>query len=150
MEHKRNRNHQRDREEQEVDKILSFVSQRTLRQDLLQFPRRHQAACDRQSAQNDFHREHRHHEAGNCRCAQVELGRAYQGHAEGAKSVAERGSLRNRGHRNSPQRHTDDRAQHQRDRDQVVIMKALAQQCADNRQHHPDFARPDAVARCRR
>jgi len=60
--------------------------------------------------------------------AQVKLGRADQRHAQCAKSVTERGSLRNRGHRHLPKRHADDGSEDKRNEDQPVVHDAVVQQ----------------------
>src|SRR5208282_1778963 len=67
-------------------------------------------------------------------------------HAECAKGVTERGSLRNRRHRHPPERNTDDGAEHKRNGDQPVVHNAVVQQRAADRQQHANFARPDAVS----
>jgi hypothetical protein len=54
------------RQQREIDDVLSFISDGTLRQQLLQLAGGHQAAGEGQAAQDHFHREHRHHEGGTC------------------------------------------------------------------------------------
>src|SRR5437899_1414068 len=71
----------RSREEQEVDEILSFESDRPLRQDFLQLSGGHQTAGERKPAENHFHREHRHHEFRHVGGAQIEFRGADQRHA---------------------------------------------------------------------
>ena len=63
--------------------------------------------------------------AGHVGRPQIVFRRADQRHAERAERVAERGSLRHRGHLHPAQRHADDRAQHQRDGDPPVIDDAV-------------------------
>ena len=62
MQHQENRAADGDREQQEVDEILSLIGDGPLRQDFLQLSRGHQAAGEGEAAKNDFHGEHRHHE----------------------------------------------------------------------------------------
>jgi hypothetical protein len=102
MQHQRDGNGNRGGQKQKVDEVLAFVSQRALRQNLLQLARRHQASRDGQPAEDHLDREHRHHEARNVRRPQVKLRRADQGDAKRAKSMAERGSLRDGRHGNTP------------------------------------------------
>src|SRR5208282_3074213 len=138
--------HQGTGEQQKVDQVLTFVSQRPLRQDFLQLASSHQAAGDGQPSEDNFEGEHRHHEWWKLGwCAQVILGRADERNAECAKGVAERGSLRNGRHRDFSERNPDDGTEHQRNGDQVVAHAVVEQRAADC-QHHADFARPDAVA----
>src|ERR1035437_3645637 len=146
MQNQRYGNHQSAGEQHKVDQILAFVSERPLRQNLLQLAGSHQATGYGQAAKNDFQRQHRHHEGRDIGRAQIKLGRTDQGHAERAKGVAERGSLRNCRHRHSPQGYTDDGAEHQRNGDQPVVHNAVLQQRATDCQQHADFACPDAVA----
>jgi hypothetical protein len=108
-------------EQDKVDKVLAFVSQRPLRQNFLQLAGRHQAAGNGQAAENDFEREHRHHEARDIGRAQVELGGADESYAERAKGVTERSPLRHRCHRHAPERNADDGAEHQPDGDPPVV-----------------------------
>ncbi len=57
-------------EQEKVDEVLPFIGDRPLRQNLLQLSRGHQAAGKSQASEDDFHRQHRHHELGNVRaCA---------------------------------------------------------------------------------
>ena len=84
---------------------------------------------------------------GTCGRSQVKLRGAYQRYAEGAESVAQRGPLRDGCHLHHAERDADDRAQHQRDGDPLVVDDAVMQQGAADGQHHADFAGPDSVAR---
>ena len=135
----------RDGEQQQVDEVLAFVGDRALRQDLLQFPRRHQAAGEGQRAEDDLDGEHRHREAGDVGASQIEFGGADQRDAERAEGVAERRPLRHGGHLHQAQRNADDGAEHQRDRDPLVVDDAVVQQRAADGQQHADLAGPDAV-----
>src|SRR5436190_7146860 len=78
-------------------------------------------------------------------CLQIKLGRSHKRHAQRAKSVAECRPLWDCGHRHTSKRDTDDRAQHQRDRQQSVVDDAVVQQRAADRQQHARLARPDTV-----
>ncbi len=49
-------------EEGEIDEVLVLENDRPLRQDLLELPGGHQAARERERTEDDFNREHRHHE----------------------------------------------------------------------------------------
>ena len=105
----------------EVDEVLPFVGDRPLRQYLLQLAGGHQAAGERQPAQNDLQREHGHHERRDVRSAQIELRRSHQGYAQRAEGVAQRRPLRNRSHPHITQRNANDCAQNQRDGDPLVV-----------------------------
>ena len=78
--------------------------------------------------------------------AQVELRRADQRDAERAEGVAQRGPLRHGRHLHHAQRHADDRAQHQRDGDPLVVDDLVVEQRAADRQEHPQLAGQDAAA----
>ena len=78
--------------------------------------------------------------------AQIKFRGADQGDAKRAKSMAERGPLRHRGHLHHAQGNADAGAEHQRDGDPLVIDDAVVQQRSADRQDHADFAGPDAVA----
>ena len=65
----------------EIDDVLAFVGDRPLRQDFLQLAGGHQAARERERAQNDFRRQHRHRERRHVGRLQVIFGRADQGDA---------------------------------------------------------------------
>ena len=93
MQHEPNRADNGDGEQQEVDEVLSFISDRPLWQDFLQLSGRHQAAGEGQASEDYFHREHRHHEFGNIWGAQIKLCRTDQGNAQRAEGVAESLSL---------------------------------------------------------
>ena len=86
MQHQVNGDPDRDPNSSEVDEVLSFIGNRPLRQDFLQLSRRHQAAGEGQAAEDDFHRQHRHHELGNVGRAQIKLGGADQRDAEAPKA----------------------------------------------------------------
>src|SRR5260221_7369644 len=146
MQDQRYSNHQGAGEQHKVDEVLAFINQWPLRQNFLQLSGSHQAAGDSEPAENDLQGQHRHHEAGDIGGAQVKLGRADQGHAECAKSMTERGSLRDRCHLHPPERYPDDGTEHERDCDQTVVDDAVVQQRAADGQEHAYFARPDAVA----
>src|SRR5271170_7813882 len=60
-------------EEQEIDEVLSFICDGALRQDFLKFSRGHQAAGERQGAENHFHRKHGHHEGRHVGRAQIKF-----------------------------------------------------------------------------
>jgi len=144
------RDNNRDSQESEVDDVLSLIGDGPLRQDFLQFSRGHQAARERQRAEDDFEREHAHHEARHTRRAQIKFRCADQRHAECTKRVTQRGPLRNGGHGDFAERHADDRSEHQADKDPFVFHDAVVEQCAGNRQQHAQFAGKDAAARGRR
>ena len=55
------------REEAKVDEVLAPVGDRPLRQDLLKLPRGHQAARERERAEDDLQRQHGHHEPRHLR-----------------------------------------------------------------------------------
>src|ERR1700675_4652700 len=133
-------------EQHKVDEVLAFVSQRPLRQNFLQLSGSHQAPGYGQPSENDLEGQHRHHEAGDIGGAQIKLGRADQRHAQCAKSVTERGSLWDGGHRDFPERYADDGTEHKRNEDQPVVDNPVVQQRAADGQQHADFACPDAVA----
>ncbi len=135
-----------DREEQEVDEVLSFIGDRPLGQNFLQLSSGHQTAGESQAAEDDFHREHRHHEFRDVRAAQIELGGADQCDAERAEGVAEGGSLRDGGHLHHAQRDADAAAQHEPDDDPLVVDDAVVEQGAGDGQHHADLAGQNAVA----
>src|ERR1019366_7568552 len=61
--------------------------------------------------------------------------------------MAQRGPLRDGGHMHHAQRHADNRAEHQRDRDPSVINKPGIQQRAHNCQQHAELAGPHTVPR---
>src|ERR1700728_1987036 len=61
-------------EQQQVNQILPFIRNRTLRQNFLQFSRGHQAARKSQTSENHFHRQHRHHEFRNLGGAKINSG----------------------------------------------------------------------------
>ena len=84
---------------------------------------------------------------GNIRRPQIKFRCAYQGDAKRSERVAERSPLRHGGHFHQAQRHANDRANHQRDRDRSVVDDSVVQQGAGNRQRHADFAGPHAALR---
>jgi hypothetical protein len=135
-----------DGEQQEVDEVLSFIGDGPLGQDLLQLSRRHEAAGNGEASEDDFHGEHRHHEFGNVRRAQIKFRRTDQSDAECAEGVAEGSSLRDGGHLHHAKRDADAAAEHEGDDDPLPVDDAVAQQSAGDGQHHADFASPDAVA----
>ncbi len=147
MEHQIHRQHNRDCQQQEIDEILSFICQWALRQDLLEFAGGHQAARERQRAEDHLHRQDRHHEARNVGGAQIKLGRPDEGHAQRPERVAQRGSLRDCGHLHAPKGNADDRAQNQRDGDPLIVDDAVVEQGSGNCEQHAHFAGPDAVPR---
>ena len=147
MQHQHHRDSDSDRQEAQVDDVLSFIGDGALRQDLHQLARRHQAAGDGERAQDDLERQHAHHEFRDVGRAQVELGRADQRDAERAESVAEGGPLRHGGHGDAAQRDSDDGAEHESDGDPLVIDDALVEERANDGQQHARFAREDATAR---
>src|SRR5437870_5504050 len=59
--------------------------------------------------------------------------------------MAERGSLRHRGHLDTAERDADACSQHQGDDDPFVIDNSVVQQRARNGQHHTDLAGPDSA-----
>src|ERR1700739_3469097 len=61
--------------------------------------------------------------------------------------MAQRGSLRHRGHVHASKRDADDGSEHQPNCDPLVIHDAVVQQRAGNREQHSQFAGPDAMAR---
>src|ERR1700723_2246508 len=134
-----------DGEEQEIDDVLTFIGDGALREDFLQFSRGHQAACERQRAENYFHGEHGHHEGRHVGRAQIEFGGADECDAEGAEGVAERGSLRDGGHVDHAERHADDGAEDQSDGDPFVFDDVVIEQRADDGDQHAEFAWPDAA-----
>ena len=117
-----------------------------MRQDLLEFAGRHEAAGDGEASEDHFHGEHRHHELGNVRGAEIKLCRSDQGNAECAEGVAERGSLRDGGHLHHAERDADAAAEHERNDDPLPVNDAVAEQSAGDGKHHADFAGPNAVA----
>src|ERR1700722_15895587 len=136
-----------DDEEHEVDEILAFIGNGPLRQNFLELSRSHQTAGKCEAAEDDFHRQHRHHEFFNVRRAQVEFRGADQGYAERAEGVAEGGSLGNGGHLHHAERDADARAEHQSDDDPLPVDNAVTQQRAADGQDHADFAGENPVAR---
>ena len=134
-------------EQRQVDDVLPLVGDRPLRQDLLQFPRGHQAARERERAEDDLQGQHRHREPRHVGRLQVVFGRADQRDAERAEGVAQGGPLRHGRHLHHAQGHADDRAEHQRDGDPRVIDDAVVQQRAGDGQEHPQLARPDSAPR---
>ena len=135
----------RNREQRQIDEVLSLIGERTLRQDFLQFSRGHQTAGKGERAENHFHGENGHHEARNVGRAQIEFGGADEGDAECAESVAERGPLRDGGHVHHAQRNADAGAEHEGDGDPLVVDDTVMQQGAGDGQDHADFAGPDAA-----
>src|SRR5204862_6203371 len=93
--------------------------------------------------------EHRHHELWNIRRTQIKLGGSNQRHAQCAKSMAQCGSLWDRGHLHHAERNSYPRSEHEGDDDPFPIDNAVAQQGAANGQHHADLARPYARPRRR-
>src|ERR1700733_3681657 len=146
MQDKVNRAADRDEKQQEVDEILTFVGDRTLGEDLLQFSCGHQTAGESQAAEDDFHREHRHHELGNVGSAEVELSGADQCYAQCAERVAESGPLWDGGHLHHAERNADATAEHESDDDPLIVDDAVVEQSAGYGQHHADLAGPDAMA----
>ena len=61
--------------------------------------------------------------------------------------MAERGSLRDGGHRDVAERDADDGAEHEADGDRVVVDDAGVQERAADGEHHAGFAGQDAAAR---
>ena len=146
MQHQVNRTADGDAEQQEVDEILSFISDRPLGQDFLQLSRRHQTAGKSQPSENHFHGEHRHSELRTVLGSQIKLRRAHQSDAECAESVAERGPLRDGGHLHHAERDADAASEHEPDGNPFIVDDAVVQQSAGDGQHHADFARQDPVA----
>ncbi len=136
----------RDCQQREVDDILTFIGDGALRQDFLKFSGGHQAAGERESAQNYLHREHGHHEGRDVGRAQVEFGGSDQRDAECAEGVAERGSLRHGGHLHHAERHADDGAEDQCDGDPFVFNNVVIEQRAADGEQHADFAGAHAAA----
>ena len=127
MRHQHAGDDNRNSKESEVDDVLSFIRDRPLRQDFLQFSRSHQAAGKRQRAEDDLQRKHAHHEARHIGRAQIKFGGADQRHAQGAKRVAQRGPLRDCGHGHFAERHADDRSQHKGHHDPFVFHDPVMQ-----------------------
>ena len=92
------RQRDRDPEQRQIHYVLPAVSERTLRQDLLKFTRRHQTSGKGQRSEDDLHGENCHHERRNIGRAEIKFRRTYQCHATRAEGMAERGSLGNRRH----------------------------------------------------
>ncbi len=147
MKHQIHGDPNRNRQQSQVDEVLPLVRNRPLREDFLKLARGHQATRERQRAEDDFQRQHRHHERGNIRGSQIELRRPNQGHAKCTESMAQRRSLRDRRHSDITEGDANDRTQNQSDRDPLVIDDAVIEQRAGNGQHHSDFACPDATSR---
>src|SRR6267143_4612996 len=111
-------------EHAEVDEVLSFIGDGSLRQNFLELPRGHQAAGEGERAENYFHGEDGHHERGNVGGAEIKLRGADQRDAEGAERVAERGPLRHGGHGHFAEGHADDAAEDQADGYELVVDNA--------------------------
>ena len=138
-------------EEAEVDEVLALVGDRPLRQDLLQLARGHQAARERERAEDHLQGQHGHHEPRHVGDLEVVFRRADQRDAEGAEGVAERGPLGHGRHLHQAQRYADDRAEHQGDGDPRVVDDPVVEQRPADRQQHPDLAGPHpALRRARR
>src|SRR6266849_6046576 len=147
MHHQNHGDEHGQRQHAEIDEVLSFIGDGALRQNFLQLAGGHQAAGEGERAENHFHGEHGHHERRNIRRAQIKLRGAHQRDAQRAEGVAQRGSLRHRGHLHVAERNADDRAEHQGDGDPLVVHDAVMQQRAGDGQHHAHFAGPHAVPR---
>ena len=91
--------------------------------------------------------EHRHHEPRERRGLQVVFRRADQRDAEGAEGVAESRPLRHGRHLHQAQGHADDRAEHQRDGDPLVVDDPVMQQRPADGQEHPELAGPHPAPR---
>src|SRR3954462_3579820 len=61
--------------------------------------------------------------------------------------MAQCGPLWDGSHRHSPQRHANNRTEHQADRNPAIINNAVMQQRSGDRQQHADFAGPYAASR---
>ena len=83
---------------------------------------------------------------GNVRAPQKEFRGAHQGNAQGAEGVAESRPLGDGGHLHQSERNPDTGAEHERDRNPLVIDDPVLQQRPADRQQHSNFACPDAMA----
>src|SRR5882672_3327070 len=147
MKHQINGHSHGNKEHAEVDDILSLEDDWALRQDFLQFSGGHQAACKCERSEDHFHRQYGHHELGHRGRAQIEFRRADEGDATRSKGVAQRRPLRHSRHLYLAKRDANDGAQHQCDRNPLVVHDAAVEQSSHDGQEHAKLARPDPVAR---
>ena len=131
----------------QIDDVLALVGNRPLRQKLLELAGGHQAAGERERAENDLQPQHRHRERRHFGCLQIVFRRADERDAEGAEGVAQRGSLRDGRHLHHAQGHADDRAQNKGDGDPPVFDDPLMKQRPTDRQEHPQLAGTHASSR---
>ena len=147
---------QREAEQREVADVLERVRDRPLRHPFhfLQLARRHQAARQRQVAEDDLGDERDHPERRQVFAAfrqpQVVLRGADEAGGRAAERVRERRPLRHRRERHLRQRHADDEAGGDRDDDPRVVNDRRFGPCDDDGDHRAGDARVHAFARRRR
>jgi hypothetical protein len=141
---------QRCDEDRHVHHLLGREHDRPRRHQLLQLGEGDDAGGAGQEAQQHLGHQRPEHEAVRRQGGRqfVVFGHADQADRECAEGVADRGALRDRGHRHQVgQRHADRGTQQHGDEDQVIGDHLVLQQGSDHGQSHADLPRPHAAAR---
>ena len=137
-------------EHRQADEVLPLVGNGPLRQHFLQLPRGDQASGEGERADNHFQRDFHHlkfREVGN---AHVILGNADHRGGQCAKSVAESGPLRHRGHGHQAEGNAHNRAHHQRHDDPFVFDDLVVTERGGHGQDGANLARQHAMPGRRR
>src|SRR5208282_3732900 len=125
--------------------VLSFISDGPLRKDFLQFAGGDQAAREGKRADNHFEADLGHLESGNSGSGDVVFRDADERGGKGAKRVAQRGSLRNRGHLDHAEGDANGGADDERDDDPLVLADLGVVQSGEDGDGRSEFADDNAT-----
>src|SRR5215471_3541096 len=136
-------------EQQQVDQVLVAVGDRPRRNDLLQLPRRHQAAGEGEEAEDHLERDRRHAKRGQFAVLEPDdvLRGADEARRHAAEGVRQRRPLRDGRQGDARQRNARERPHLQAEADPAVVDDLGGQQRADDRRAHAGDAGEHAAPR---